>query len=184
VREDAKMIRIIFGSLLLLFFGLGSIAGLVDINNWKSSEEELAFITCLIFAGLGSLLIYLGHRHRKRWKAIKELAIQMIKTNEKINSEEIAQNLKLSNILVVEYLAKLRKKGFLQNNAKYFDKNSKENPQIIQQNSERDSSNNRIVNSEETKIRLKELKSLFEEGIISKEEFHQKKEAIGNINRS
>ena len=60
------MVRIILGSLLLFFFGLSSLAWLSGRNNFNTSEDEAAFIICLIFSGLGALLIYLGRRHRKR----------------------------------------------------------------------------------------------------------------------
>lgn len=181
MREEGKMIKIIFGSLLLIIFGLASLGASLD---FKSSEAELTLIISLICTGLGALLIYLGSRDRKRWKAIKELAILMIKTNGKINSKKIAQDLSLNNIIVVGYLAKLRKKGFLPNNTKLLDQNIEENSEIVQQCSEGDGSEKGIVNSEEAKMRIKELTSLFKEGIISKEEFNQKKEAIVNINRS
>lgn len=174
------MIRIIFGAFFTFIGGLG----LIIFLDGGSKREDLAFGLALYgtFFIIGLCMIYFGRRgrrNRKRWKFVIESALKMLRKNGNIETDDLAQQMGLSEVDVIKYLNKAKKKGLITVQAEPMAKTDINTQESISMDLSKE--NRHVANDVQSNNgfsrdhhKIDQLKMLLKEGLITEDEFNHK----------
>ena len=97
--------KIFIGGIILI------IIGVLVIVNVRGSDSAIFIGLALIIAG--AFLTYIGNRYKNKAKQTSELALQMLRENEKIDAIKLAQRLNISEVDIRGYIVESQRKGII-----------------------------------------------------------------------
>jgi len=173
--EDDKMIRIILGVLLALPGGAGLIFFLAGSND----RDDLTFGLTFLIIGLCFISSGFLSRNQKRWESVIESALNMLRKNGKIETNNLAQQVGLSEVDVIKYLNKAKKKGLIAVQEEPMAKTDINTKESISEDLSKE--NKKVANDVQSKNgfshdhqKVDQLKMLLKEGLVTEDEFNQK----------
>lgn len=101
------MKRFAWGITLAVFGALAVLGGLMQGNNPQG------VVGGVLMVGGGGLMAYYGQRYLAAKKAATEIALQMLRQNDKIDAAELARRVGGSEVDVRGYLAESQRKGLI-----------------------------------------------------------------------
>ena len=102
------MKRLVLG-IIVAVFGL---LCFVSAGENPQGPADSIIVGLLCLAG-GGLLIFFGSQCLKRKKTLTEFALQMLRSDDKIDAGQLAQRLGLSEVHIRSYIADSQRKGII-----------------------------------------------------------------------
>jgi hypothetical protein len=102
------MHRLIWGIVIAVF----GILGFASAGSNPEGPEGSIVLGILCLAG-GGTMIFFGSRYLGQRRSVAEFALQMLRSDDKINAGELAQRLGISEIKIRQHIAQAQRKGLI-----------------------------------------------------------------------